>query len=103
MSRIRLPYVQTFIARGHCYYYFPKPGCARMRLPGPPGSEEFMSAYQAALADSPRVEIGASRTKPGTVDAAIAAYYKSDAFAVALAPETQRMRRNILERFRANH
>jgi hypothetical protein len=31
------------------------------------------------------------------------AYYKSDAFLKALAPETQRMRRNILERFRADN
>ena len=30
-------------------------------------------------------------------------YFKSDAFTKALAPETQRMRRNILDRFRTDH
>ena len=46
--------------------------------------------------------IGASRTKPGTVNAAIVGYYQSLAFR-SLAPGTQTMRRAILERFRAEH
>jgi hypothetical protein len=61
-----------------------------------------MAAYQRALGLA-RVEIGAGRTKPGTIDALIVDYLKSDAFAKALAPETQRMRRNILDRFRTDH
>ena len=50
-----------------------------------------MAAYQAALAGvtaRPAVEIGASRTKPGTVDAAVVGYYTSLTFR-ALAPGTQ--------------
>ena len=63
-----------------------------------------MAAYQAALAGQPaRVEIGASRTGPGTVNALIVAYLRSDAFRRAFADETQRMRRNILDRFRTDH
>ena len=50
----------------------------------------------------PRVEIGASRTKPGTVSAAVITYYASVAF-LSLAPGTRQMRRNILERFREAH
>jgi integrase len=46
--------------------------------------------------------IGASRTKPGTVNAAIVGYYTSLAFR-ELAPGTQAMRRAILERFREEH
>src|SRR5207248_8535405 len=46
--------------------------------------------------------IGAARTKPGTVNAAIVAYYGSVAF-INLAAETQRTRRNILETFRRDH
>jgi hypothetical protein len=49
VTRIRLAFVQEFFARGKVYYYFRKPGCARIRLPGLPGSTEFMTAYQAAL------------------------------------------------------
>ena len=67
-----------------------------------PGSAEFMAAYQAALA-TPHIEIGAAtRSKPGSVSTAIAAYYGSPDFAV-LAPGTKAMRRAILERFRNEH
>ena len=62
-----------------------------------------MAAYQAALGQVPRIEIGAGRTRPGSIDALIAAYLKSGAFTKALADETQRMRRNILDRFRSEH
>jgi integrase/recombinase XerD len=60
-----------------------------------------MTAYQAALDRSRPIEVGATRTKPGSIDALIADYYHSEAFTKALSPESQRMRRNILERFRA--
>jgi integrase len=62
-----------------------------------------MAAYQAALiGEGARLGIGASRTRPGTLNAAVVAYYGSVAF-INLAPETQRTRRNILERFRRDH
>jgi integrase len=59
-----------------------------------------MAAYQAALAGvtAPR-EIGASRTKPGTVNAAIVGYYQSIAFR-GLAASTQYQRRLVLEKVR---
>jgi hypothetical protein len=60
-----------------------------------------MAAYDAAL-HGVRVELGASRSKPGTVAAAVAGYFGSMAFA-GLAEGTQRERRRILERFRAEH
>jgi integrase len=61
-----------------------------------------MAAYELALAGQTRIEIGASRTKPGTIAALTVAYFNSIAFR-SLAFETQRTRRNILERFRAEH
>jgi integrase len=54
------------------------------------------------LAGLPRNEIGADRTKPGTVNAAIVGYYQCLAFR-ELAPSTQAIRRPILERFRTEH
>ena len=48
-------------------------------------------------------EVGANRTQAGTINALIVAYYKDEAFNKYLAVETQRMRRNILERFREEH
>jgi integrase len=44
-------------------------------------------------------EVGASRTKPGSVNACLVAYYQSLAFR-SLAASTQAMRRAIYERFR---
>ena len=101
MTKIRLAYIHEFRDRhGKVRRYVRLPGGRRIPLPGAPGTDEFMDAYRAALAgDPPRAEIGASRTKPGTVNAAIVAYYNSVAF-LNLAVETQRTRRNLLEGFR---
>ena len=97
-------FVNGYIDRhGKPRFYFRRAGFKKVPLPGLPWSPEFMAAYQHALDLSPRVEIGADRTKPGTIDALIVHYLKSDAFTKALAPETQRMRRNILDRFRTDH
>ena len=105
MTRIRLKYVNAFRDRhGRLRHYFRRPGCKSVALPGLPGSTEFMEAYQAALAGerAPRLEIGASRTRPGTIAALTVGYFNSLAFH-SLAPETKRTRRNILERFRTEH
>jgi hypothetical protein len=99
MTRIKLDYVHEYRDRhGKLRRYFRKPGFKRIALPGLPGSDEFMTAYQLALAGlSARREIGAGRTKPGTVNAAIVGYYSSLAFR-SFAPGTQKMRQAILER-----
>src|SRR4051794_31462508 len=79
MARIRLKYVEEFRDRhGSLRRYFRRPGFKRVPLPGLVGSAEFMAAYQEALDRSPevKVEIGASRTVPGTVNAAIVGFYK---------------------------
>ena len=48
-------------------------------------------------------EIGATRTKPGTVNAAIVSYLSVSADFRGMKPSTQKMRRAILERFRNDH
>jgi integrase len=86
-------------ANGKRWVRFSKGG-HRCYLPGTPWSEEFMRAYAAAL-DGVKIErrqIGAGRTRPGTINALIASYYKL--VFPTLKPSTQAMRRNILERFR---
>src|SRR5262245_52358718 len=104
MTQIKLQYIKEYLDRhGKVRRYFRRPGCKEKPLPGIPGSDEFMAAYQAALAESTPLEIGAGRFNPKSMDALITAYLKSDAFAKALAGETQRMRRNILDRFRTKH
>jgi integrase len=97
-------FVQSFVdgKTGKVFQYFRRPGFKRVRLPGLPGSREFIAAYQEAL-DQPQVEIGANRTKAGTISAALVGYYDSTNHFKALAPATQAMRRAILEGFRAEH
>jgi integrase len=96
-------FVHGFIDRhGKPRWYFRRAGFKQVRLPGLPWSPEFMSAYEAALSETPRLEIGARRTKPGTVAAAVAGYFGSAIFA-NLAESTRRTRRQILERFRAEY
>jgi integrase len=103
MTKIRLRFVQSFVANGRAYYYFRKPGCARIKLPGLPGSEAFMSAYQAALdAGAAPLSIGAKRSVPGTIAALVAAYISSDTFR-DLAQETKRTRWAILQKLRDEH
>jgi integrase len=86
-------------------FYFRKRGVKKaIALPGIPGSEEFMSAYQMALDGLPDIEkpeIGSARTLPGTVDSLCVSYYRSDW--LSLAEETRRLRRPIIERFRERH
>jgi hypothetical protein len=101
MSVLRLRFIQTFQVNGERYYYFRRRG-QRVRLPGLPGSREFMEAYQAALDTAP-APIGKNlRSKPGSVSAAIAEYYGSQAFRT-LRGGTPALRRAILEKFREQY
>jgi integrase len=87
---------------GKVHFYFRRRG-KRTPLPGAYNSPEFLEAYWA-LRDgkAAAAEIGADRTVPGTVNAAIVALYKHHAF-TKNKPITQQTDRNILEAFRAKH
>lgn len=93
----RLPYVKSYRDRhGVLRHYLRRPGQPSARLPGEPGSPEFMAVYLAE-----------SVTKPvpnadGTVNALAMAYYAGAEFA-ALAPMTKRTYRNLVEKIRAEH
>jgi integrase len=100
---MKLPkFVQAWVddRDGRAYYYFRRRGFPRVRLPGLPWSPSFMAAYETACA-GPRTAIGAGRVKPGSVAFVVAAYLDSQTFFASKSPGTQRMRRGILERFRA--
>jgi integrase len=101
--RVRLPFIHEYRDRhGRVRRYFRQRGKPLIPLPGTPGTPEFMTAYNAALAALTVREIGSAKSAPGTVSAAIASYYQDNRFG-ALAPGTQKARRAILERFRAAH
>jgi hypothetical protein len=81
---------------------FRKAGVTRY-LTGIPWSEDFMRQYAAAL-EGVQVQagnVGAGRTIPGSFDALIVLYYRTDFR--RLKPSTQRLWRNIIERFRSEH
>jgi integrase len=103
MATIKLKHVNSFYDRhGRLRHQCRVPGRKSVGLKGLPGSDEFMAQYQAELAKAgvAATDIGAGRTKAGTVNDAIVKYYKSDQFTEGLAAATQAMRRTILERFR---
>src|SRR5262245_66435971 len=100
---MKLPkYVQAWVdpRDGRAYYYLRRPGFPRVRLSGLPWSPSFMAAYEAAMS-VPRTAIGGGRVKPGSVAAVVAEYLDSQQFFASKSAGTQRMRRGILERFRA--
>src|SRR6476619_2937967 len=103
MMRRRFPqYCHPWVDKktGLAYCYLRLRGFPLVRLPGLPWSPQFMAAYEKALA-GPRTAIGAGRIKPGSVSAVVAEYFDSQQFFGSKGAGTQRMRRGILERFRA--
>ncbi len=101
MTKIRLKYINAYKDRhGKMRWYYRRRG-KKVALPGLPGSTEFMAAYQSALSSSSTPsEIGAGRTRPGTVAAVVAGYFASRAFRDDLAERTKQDRRRALEKFR---
>jgi integrase len=109
MAKLRLKYVNAFHnpkrTNDRVRYYFRRRGEKAIPLPGLPGSEEFMLAYQQALAALPEatIEIGARRTQPGTIDALVVSYYRSGLWLHGMGEATRQPRRAIIERFRGKH
>jgi integrase len=88
--------------RGERFVRFRKGGFD-VYLTGTPWSESFMRQYAAALdgVNEQTTDIGSERTRSGSISALIVSYYKL--VFPTLKPSTQRLRRNILERFRREH
>jgi integrase len=103
------PFVHEYETQhGTTAYYLRKPGHpnkVRLRIPDGclPWSPAFMAIYEAAMTEMPaKPAIGASRTVPGTVNAAMIGYFQSS-FGSGVAESTKRAFRAILETFRAEH
>src|SRR5262249_46753712 len=91
MTLVRFRYITKDRDRhGKLRFYFRRPGKPKIRLHGPPGSEEFLSAYKAALAESKGVKSEKS------FDWLCERYYKSARFR-ALEEYTQRRKRTVLD------
>jgi integrase len=99
MTVIKLRYVDRYIdATGKTRFYFRRSRRSlRVALPGYPGSEEFMAAYQAALDGDTRKQ-QPQWGAPGTFDRLVQDYFASPNF-LTLAPSSQRAYRLVIERF----
>jgi hypothetical protein len=101
VTKIRLPYIQAWVGKdGKAHYYFRRRGFKLRRLPGMPGTAEFMAEYTAAMAESPHPLGADMRSKPGTIAAAVAAYLDSQLYFGSKAKGTQILQRSVLNRFR---
>ena len=103
MARIRLRYVNEFIDRhGKPRYYFRRPGSRSVKLPGLPGSMEFMDAYQAALATVAPPPPSPKHVIRGSLAEVTAGYFRSAAFA-NLSDSSQKSYRSALKPILAAH
>jgi integrase len=97
VTKIRLPYIQEYRDRtGKVRRYFRRPGFERVALPGVPGSPQFMSAYEAAMATGSK-PVGRNH-REGTIGALVVGFYKSTSFD-NLKPRSKRVYRLILDKF----
>jgi integrase len=104
MTTIRIRYVDRFVDRhGHLRHYFRRPGGPRIPLPGLPGSDEFISAYRAALDGEPSSRYGpGTPTAVGTFNRLALEYFASPDF-LRLGPRTRYAYRLVIERFLSEH
>jgi integrase len=100
MANLRLKHVHRYMKGGRLYHYFRR-GDVNVRLPGEPGSREFMAAYQAALEKAPP-PVGAGRATPRSMAALAASWYASHGFS-RLTPASRRTYRRLLDAFLAEH
>ncbi|WP_298962549.1 tyrosine-type recombinase/integrase [uncultured Methylobacterium sp.] len=104
MSRIKLKYVDSFTDRyGVRRFYFRRTKAdKRVLLPGLPGSDAFMSAYQLALDGRPPAAAAPADPQvreivPCSFDALVARYFASPEFLALKAP-TRKAYRLAIER-----
>ena len=98
MSVVKLKHVDRFIDRhGKPRHYFRRGQGKRIKLPGQPGTAEFMLAYQAALAGDEICKPVAQRGDPGTFDRLVKEYFESPDYR-RLGLSTQKAYRGVIER-----
>lgn len=105
MANVKLQYVKAYVDRhGKVRHYIRRPGHKLVPLPGLPGTTEFMAAYASALDAAPKAttDIGASRTRAGSVNAMVVGFLGSAQFS-RLASTSQEHYRRILEAFRRQY
>jgi integrase len=99
MVKLRLKYVVEDVDRhGKVRRYFRRRGKPKIPLPGPPGSAEFMAAYQLALEGKLERKDKPGKAPHGSFRGLVEEFYRSSLFK-RLDARSQRVRMGILERF----
>jgi site-specific recombinase XerD len=97
MTRIKLKFIHEYRNRhGEVRRYVRRPGMPKVRLPGLPGSPEFMEAYAAALSGEAPAPRG-RQVVEGSFGELVLRYYASPRFA-NLSPRSQATYRHVLEK-----
>jgi len=97
LVRIRLRYVIEDVDRyGNVRLYFRRKGEKKTRLPGFPGSDEFMAAYRAALSSAKEIKRQYQPVLRGSFGYVCQRYYASPTFKL-LDKSTQTWRRRALD------
>lgn len=103
MSPVNLKYVMPQVGRdGRVHYWYFRRNGRYWRLPGAPGSPEFMAAYTTLLGET-AVQRSPKRSQghpAGSMGALVTEYYGSPAFQ-NLKPASQRVYRMVLDELRA--
>jgi integrase len=106
MVTLRLKFIVEDVDRhGNVRLYFRRKGQRKIRLPGPPGSNEFMDAYriaQAGAAPVPQARHQRQKAPQGSLKRLCEEYYGSAEFK-RLDPRTKRIRRNLLDALCEGH
>ena len=104
LRMIGFPHASAFKDRhGKVRYRFRRKGSRTIYLVGLPGSPEFARSYADAVEGvSSRLDVGAGRTVPGTINALAVTIYQSAEWS-QLAPTTQGTYRGIIERIRRDY
>jgi enterobacteria phage integrase len=98
MTMIKLEYVKEYVDKtGKVRRYLRRKGKPSIPLPGLPGSDEFMTAYRAGLAE---IAPPKPRHGDGTVGSLVISFFQSAAFS-NLAPSSQKRYRIVLDKFAA--
>jgi len=99
VTSIKLKHLERFVDRhGKVRFYFRRGKGPRTPIHGVPGSHEFMTAYQAALAKPLPKAAPRFRGAEGTFDRLVQEYFTSSDY-VRLTMQSQMKYRSIIERF----
>lgn len=105
MATIKLKYLSSDVdANGNARYYVRKPGEKKIRLRKPFGSPEFIAEYNDAMTGKIKPkQHGLPKLSTESLEWLVREFYKSTNFRSKLNPESQKMRRRILDKIVDKH